>query len=557
MADCPLQYRRDRMRMNILVVSHSDEVLIPVLTAVCEKLGANVSDWFINNASKNPAIQPHLAFPGVTVHVPDLSSRGLFSSNEANLAAESQVIDQPLLNRMAAHENIFMRMLDIFDPTGSSFSGRERREAYYHMLRFGLAIFEARKPQLMITGTIPHSLQDYILYAFCKEYSVPVLSYIPTNIPGYLIAQESMAVPSLRLRRHFRQALESFAGGEVKLPDPVERHLEQSRQSYAIAEPWYVKLRDHAFLRERSLRDWIPNPLDRHNYFRRWMSRVKWSLKFASEFALGPRQTRDAYFRKPLDDYFKMPGVPLSESVNTRYSNWRVIQNGMRSKNALYRQYRSLQISPDLSAPFIYVPLHYQPEASTYPLGQGFIDQNLMIKMLSRHLPSGWRIYVKEHRTTFDPQLRGHFARDLTYYPQIAGIANAYLVPMTFSSFDLMDKCKAVAAVTGTAAWEAVVRGVPSIVFGAPWFKDCEGVFDGSEQEKCASALLKISQGFKPDYQRVRLFARSLAQIGVYADRDQEYVLTDLSAAQSIAALIEHLLREYAALGEEAGLPRG
>ena len=533
--------------MNILVVSYYDETLVPVVEGICRKLGGKVSDWFVAYASQHPAIQPQLAFPGAVVHRPDFASRGMFSPG-AMTDFEHADLDQTILDRMAAHENMFMRLLDIFDPTGISFSGRERREAYFSLLRFCLAVFRARPPQLMIIGTIPHSLHDYLLYGLCREFSVPVLTYVPISLPGYLLLQESVSHGSRRLVAHYQTSLAAHDGGEIELPAPVAEHFDRLRMDYRAAEPWYVKLRDHRFLRPPSPRDWLPSMRDRNNYLRRGLSRGLWLARTGIGFARHPVRQYQAYFREPLADYFKLPGVPLSASLNTRYRNWLVFRNGAKPKRELYKQYLSLQVAPDLDAPFVFIPLHYQPEASTSPLGGAFLDQNLMIRLIASHLPEGWRIYVKEHRTTFDPQLRGHFARDAGYYPEIAAIPNTHFVPMTFSSFDLMDRAKAVATVTGTAGWEAVVRGVPTIVFGNAWYKDCEGVFDGRDGDACASALKAIEAGFRPDHTRVRLFAKCATEIGIYADRDTDYILTTLTSAQSRNALIEHFCREYLAL---------
>ena len=37
------------------------------------------------------------------------------------------------------------------------------------------------------------------------------------------------------------------------------------------------------------------------------------------------------------------------------------------------------------------------------------------------------------------------------------------------TNLKLIDKCKAVATITGTSGWEALIRGKPVLHFGYPW----------------------------------------------------------------------------------------
>ena len=55
------------------------------------------------------------------------------------------------------------------------------------------------------------------------------------------------------------------------------------------------------------------------------------------------------------------------------------------------------KVTPQLNKKYIFVPLHFQPEASTSPKGNIFVFQSLMIKMLSHSLnPSKYQKYVLE-----------------------------------------------------------------------------------------------------------------------------------------------------------------
>lgn len=131
-------------------------------------------------------------------------------------------------------------------------------------------------------------------------------------------------------------------------------------------------------------------------------------------------------------------------------------------------QYENQDI--DLSGKFIYVPLHNQPEMSTSALGGPWRDQVLMIEALARHLPDGWEILVKEN-----PR-QGAYARGPLFWHRLNRIKGVKFVPSDLSTHELSDRAQFVATVTGTAAWEAVRKGRPAVVFGNAWYKRLPGI---------------------------------------------------------------------------------
>ena len=525
--------------MRLIVASYYDETFVPVVRELCKRAGWQVCDWLSAYPSQDPAISPQRAFPGAMVHVPQDAARGLLPPTARSIALPEP--DADVLRRMAPYETMFLRMLDIYDPDGRSFTARERREAYYALLRYGLYILREHRPTLFLAGTIPHSLHDYMLYAVCKAHGIDTLIYLAFTIPGYLLLMPDVDDGTRRLRAVYRRMLADEERASPPLPAHLEAYLAKVQANYAVGEPWYSRLRDHSLLGQTA-----PGPLrEALHSMLAWVARARWIMQ-----APGTRLRQ--YFSQPLTDFFKMPGRSLKDSRTTLYELDRIRRRGLRTKRRLLELYRQLQRKPDLTLPYLFVPLQYQPEATTSPLGGSYIDQILMIRMLSRYLPQEWKICVKEHRTTFDPELRGEFARDEAYYREIASLPNVMLVPMEHDSFELIDSCRAVATVTGTAAWEALARGKPAIAFGNAWYRDCDGAFDGSTEAGCRQALAAIAGGVRPDPARVRLFLHALAEVCVRADRDTSYVLTDLSPEQSRRALIDHILREHALLAPKA-----
>ena len=170
---------------------------------------------------------------------------------------------------------------------------------------------------------------------------------------------------------------------------------------------------------------------------------------------------------------------------------------------SLAKKYARLQSVPDFSENFIYMPLNVQPERTTCPQAGVYDDQLLMIETIASALPQGWKLYVKENPNQLRPaNVFCRLYRYPEYYEQIAGLPNVRLVSPDTATYDLIKNAQAVATATGTAGWEAILRGKPVIVFGSVWYMYCDGVFRVSDADSCAKALGAIAGGYKPDRQK-------------------------------------------------------
>jgi hypothetical protein len=195
-----------------------------------------------------------------------------------------------------------------------------------------------------------------------------------------------------------------------------------------------------------------------------------------------------------------------------------------RHHETMGRRYDELAVAADLTQPFVYVPLHIQPERSTNPIGGIFDDQHLMVGLISAVLPSGWRIYVKEHPSQFALQFASERGRWTSLYEDLMSIRNVSLVRRDTPSFDLIDNTRAVATITGTSAWEGIVRRIPALVFGEPWYKGCPGSYTIRTYDDCREALVRIAHGDRPDLAAVRLFLKAAedASLVAYLSSDDQ-----------------------------------
>ena len=209
----------------------------------------------------------------------------------------------------------------------------------------------------------------------------------------------------------------------------------------------------------------------------------------------------------------KKPGTVIDESEYS-YFEYKFLQ--AKSEWALWklnRSYSRHSFEPDLSERYIYFPLHYQPELTTSPQGGIYSHQFLVANLLSCYVPDGWKIYIKEHPLQFSER-EAVRARDRYHYQHLQKLDSVKLINMSADQVGLIDNAEAVATITGTSGWEAVVRGTPAIVFGNAWYRRCGGVFYTPYKEDLDSAISDIEAGYHPQKSDVKKFIKALVSVG-------------------------------------------
>ena len=109
--------------------------------------------------------------------------------------------------------------------------------------------------------------------------------------------------------------------------------------------------------------------------------------------------------------------------------------------------------------PFLFYPLHFEPEVSLQVFGRPFQNQIETVRNLALGLPAGMRALVKEH-----PRSLGF--RKKSYYRKLLDIPNVSLVDPFLPAVEVVKRASIVAVVSGSIGFEAAVCGKPVIVLG-------------------------------------------------------------------------------------------
>lgn len=385
-------------------------------------------------------------------------------------------IDKKTIEEFSNYEHIALDMLKRYDPY-NIFSYEERKRLYYNQLKYWLYVLKYMNIEIIIFSESPHSISQYVCYAVGKYYNIEIIMLASTSIPGLLFAKGSIEdTPFVRIHND-----------ESKLDEKnnliIKNYINRLGKGYEYAEPWYMK-------EQKKMIGIIPE-------IRRLFVRLSESFNFSNKIA--------------RNYYFKLP----NKTIENSYMNiLQLIKMKVYSDIISFRLQKKYNIhscKPDLKEKnFVYMPLQYQPERTSCPEGGVYSNQLLVIDLVSKAMPDDWVLYVKEHPSQFMLS-KSHMGRNDYFYEDIIKHENVKLIDINFDSFQLIDNSKAVVTLTGTAGVEALIRGVPALIFGHAWYRLCPGVFEITNYEECQEAFRMIKDDFNLNSDLVNKYLTGLS----------------------------------------------
>jgi len=390
-----------------------------------------------------------------------------------------------------------------------------KKELFSLYVSFWAEALEEDQPDAVVFSVMPHMVYDFVLYLVCRAKGVRTIMYETARINDRVILFDVIGEGSRGLRDCMR------AHDDAALPPDMQEYYDAQRAAGG-ADPFYMrdigKSRVQRFIPIPQLRTIVVSVFNGT-----FLKKVIQYLKntFSSESRLTSLS----------------PGAP--SGIVLKFAIWRFTKMTRRYQ----KEYESLQQDADLNKQYVYAPLHYQPEKNTSPQGGVFVDQIKMVRTLSESLPEGWIIYVKEHPTQWGAYSTHAFqGRWQGYYRELARIPHVALIPAGYSTHKLIARARAVATVTGTAGWEATVRGIAALVFGYPWYMDCTEILRVSDSATCDHAFKRIASGFHPDQGGVKRFMACLDRVSKRGYVENKYAAISTVGyadnAKNMAALI-------------------
>ncbi len=475
------------MRLFFINWSGKDLGLVDVVKKV--KQHHEIIYWTCVNAKKeiNPA-----EFPGTILH-------DHFDALAGKPAKELEEIkfDPPgeeLLKQLAEAESILLTMMN---KRFEAYSVSERKRLYYGYLKYWNGVFKKLKPDAVIFTVAPHTVYDFVVFALAKIYNVNTVMMEPLWVSDRIIS----------MKDYIEGPVDSSGEARFNSRDEALNTLSADlREEYE----------SQARVKKNDTTIFVKNIKKQYSGFR--------NLKIK------------------LRSFWTTLTVLKDFSVFIKIFTY--LPRRLRPNQK--KEYLSLATLPDFNKNYIYLPLHYQPERNSSPQGGFFVDQILMAETLSAALPKGWFLYIKEHPTQWLFRGPDYFSyRFRGYYQEMAKLKNVKLVPMSAGSHELIKHAKAVATITGTAGWEAVLRRKPVLIFGYPWYMYAPGLFRIWDTISCREAITKIKDGFSFSEEDVIKYLQMLdkSTFRGYIDFDGRKI-SNLTPEQNSINLTEAILKK-------------
>lgn len=137
---------------------------------------------------------------------------------------------------------------------------------------------------------------------------------------------------------------------------------------------------------------------------------------------------------------------------------------------------------------YFFFPLHLIPESTTSIKVPLFLNELDIINVISRALPCGVKLIVKEHGAMIGE-------RPLAFYRRLSKIPNVKLVRLDQfpSSLDWILPSRGVITLTGSSALEAAMLGKPAIILGKTLFMGIKGIEALQNFEQLPEMLVRFA----------------------------------------------------------------
>lgn len=316
------------------------------------------------------------------------------------------------------------------------------REAWFHFVCiWALKRLSTYKPDFVIMSEAPHNHAQFLVFSICNFFKIPILKFGAVMPVPILFSYTFINGEWVKIGFNYKSSSKLDLSKELDLY--IDKSLERLTKIGSTA-PHLV----HQMKLSNSVEFWLDNK--------------KKILKNTFRFLKFPQK----WFKTKYD-------------YNNPYQFGEIAKRYFIKKRKIFLK-NELKLNTsskfNLSEPYVYFPLHYEPERTTLPDGGEFQDQFKTICALRETFPNDIKIVIKEHPSQFLPVRFGFKGRSPLFYSLINNLKNVYLIPENTNNSKLIMNSDFVAVISGTAGFEAALLGKKVILFGEAWFKGMPNV---------------------------------------------------------------------------------
>ena len=395
----------------VLYNTSNADPFIKVAQKLQKEYGLEPVYWIGFNYDHSEELVPQ-AFPGICYQSYTHAWRGIFNEEVQKKAPECY-IDVDFLNEMARYELQALKMMDRLDFDRYSFNYMERERHYYNLIKSWLAVFELYKPELVISSTNPHRVYDYVLYLLCKKRNIPFITLQFSMTTEWTWINNNIYTVGDKFEESYKKYLAYENLTIEDLPKEIKAETERVLKDYTAAIPDYM------------------------------VEIKKGSKKYSSYFsqALIYLKKYDLFGKKGLLTTGKVPslmrkrrGYSLEEGHLTILDSISQKKQKFTFLDSLSKYYSSISSKPNEGEKYILCALHYQPEETTSPSGDIFVNQTLCIETLLKNTPQNIFIYVKEHPSQLVKNMNGQVSRIKEFYSDLIKNPRVRFMPVDYNT---------------------------------------------------------------------------------------------------------------------------
>ena len=381
-----------------------------------------------------------------------------------------------------------------------------------------LGIFRSRQPDFFLAAETPHNALGLMALAVCSYLKIPTLFFQPTSSVGpNMLPRSSLRdiftteTLQLRIRQlngthselyHYREDMLARLLEGYSREQPPPRFVQQqnrSRPSRALIERLQPSLRMQTLINDK----------------------VPPRIRALVQILRG--RNLESLSMEILFDRFRENFLSNSDSLRTSLDYQRTQQLALFG-------------------------LHYQPERTSIP--EGPLDSSQLDSILKarRMLPSDIHLVVKEHPSQVAPGRSGFLGRSHHFYEFLNNIPGITLVGPELSVFELLDKASLTFTLTGTLGIQSILRSIPVIYFGNPWWQETPGSYRFENVFSIDEVLTDTapSKSELMAFLRKRILEQSLPGFSS-PSQEKSWSVTDPISAGSVASKEAEYFREVLA----------
>lgn len=396
--------------------------------------------------------------------IPDIYS--LKYQNDSD--TEIPPLDESVIQEYADCEQICLKMFDKIEAHyRKPISYEKRKEMYLAHLKFWNYMIEKYNITFMLRDQSPHQVFDWIIFCIMKKRKANMFFFDTFSVffnNRFIVDSDFYNFPILTMK--YKQFLGNY---NHNVSNEVLDYYQKQNQKYEDIPPLFYMPKQK------------PNTL---------MDKISSKLKNCKSFIFNPSLRKGLFYSK----------------LETR------------KREKYITNYNKQAQKPCKGEKYVYLALHFQPENTTSPLAGAYVDQYLIVDLLSYYLPTDVIIYVKEHPS------QTYIGRSDDYFSKIKAYKNVRLIRSDVNTHSLIDGAVCVCSCTGTVCLEAIIRKKPVIMFGNFIYQLAPGVFPVKTASQLQDALNTIFvKNFSVNPLQVQSFLQFLYQDAIEGFADPTF----------------------------------